>query len=163
MLEPIICDTSVWLYLGRLQQHALLPKLYRQVYATETVCWELDNGRLTRPDTLDPRQLTWVHIVEPALEDVATLPANRLGAGERTTLAYARKNNLGIAGLDDRQARELARRLGLQTTGSLGVLLLAKQAGLLTAVRPLLAQLQAEGFYISQPLFQHILKQAREE
>jgi uncharacterized protein len=54
-------------------------------------------------------------------------------------------------------------RLGLQTTGSLGVLLLAKQAGLITAVRPLLAQLQAEGFYISQPLLQRILKQAREE
>ena len=71
MSEPIICDTSVWLYLGRLAQTALLQQLYTSVYTTETVCWELDNGRIIRRDTVDPRQLGWIHIVEPDERDVA--------------------------------------------------------------------------------------------
>ena len=144
MSEPIICDTSVWLYLGRLAQTALLQQRYTSVYTTETVCWELDNGRIIRRDTVDPRQLGWIHIVEPDERDVALLPANRLGPGERSVLAYARAHTLNIVGLDDRQARQLALRLGLRVTGSIGTLIKAKEAGLITAVRPLLTQLQQE-------------------
>ena len=54
MAEPIICDTSVWLYLGRINLAELLSRLYDPVYTTEAVCQELDIGRQSRPDTLDP-------------------------------------------------------------------------------------------------------------
>ena len=54
MAEPIICDTSVWLYLGRIDQAELLSKLYNPVYTTKAVCQELDIVRLSRPDTLNP-------------------------------------------------------------------------------------------------------------
>lgn len=162
MKANIICDTSIWLYLGGLGQASLLRQLYDTVFVTETVCWELDNGRLNRPSIFNPRDLSWVFIVQPTQQEIANLPANRLGPGERSALAYARTHQLDLVGLDDHQAREVAQYLGLRTIGTVGILLRAKQAGLLTAVRPFLISLQQEGFRISRTLVDHILLKAGE-
>lgn len=161
--DPIICDTSVWLYTGRIGQIELVHQLYDSVLTTETVCWELDNGRLSRPDTPDVRSIPWVRIVQPDSQALATLPANRLGPGEQSVLAYAHLHQIQLVGLDDQQARKLAQRLGLSVTGTLGVLLKAKQAGLIPAVRPLLQMLQHEGFYISDALLRFALVRASEQ
>ncbi len=163
MSKPIICDTSIWLYLGLLSRVELLSHLYDPVYTTEKVCMELDNGRINRPDILDPRQLSWVQIVQVNLQEISSLPDNRLGIGEQSVLAYARASNLDIVGLDDRQARNLAHQLGLETIGTIGVLLKAKDEGLSTAVHPLLKKLQQEGFYISESLLKFVLQRAKED
>ena len=162
MTNAIICDTSVWLYLGFLGQSGLLHQLYEAVYTTEAVCRELDNGRINRPDIFDPRQVSQVHVVQADLSDISGLPANRLGLGERSVLAYARRHQIRIVGLDDRQARELALHMNLQVVGTVGLLIRAKQAGLIEAVRPLLVQLQAEGFRIGQEPFEYALTKAKE-
>ena len=163
MAESIICDTSVWLYLGRVGQIELLRQLYPTVYTTETVCWELDNGRLSRADTPDPRLFSWIRIVQPEPQELNDLPANRLGPGERSVLAYAHRHQLQVVGLDDRQARNMAQRLGLSVTGTLGVLLRAKEAGLIPTIRPLLRSIQDEGFHVSEELLKFMLQRAGEE
>ena len=43
----------------------------------------------------------------------------------------------------------VARHLGLPLTGTLGILLLAKEKGLVTAVGPLIERLQASGLYLA--------------
>ena len=163
MAESIICDTSVWLYLGRVGQIDLLRQLYPTVYTTETVCWELDNGRLSRADTPDPRLFYWIRIVQPEPQELNDLPANRLGPGVRSVLAYAHRHQLLVVGLDDRQARNMAQRLGLSVTGTLGVLLRAKEAGLIPTIRPLLRSIQDEGFHVSEELLKFMLQRAGEE
>jgi uncharacterized protein len=162
MVEAIICDTSVWLYLGRIEQTELLAKLYKRVYTTETVCYELDNGRLTRPETIDPRQYGWVHLVQPLAADITQLPANRLGQGEQSVLAYAQTHHLHIVGLDDREARQVATQMGLQVIGTIGILLKAKEGGLVAEIRPLLEQLQAAGFYIHKAVWSYALQKTNE-
>ena len=130
MPKSIICDTSIWLYTGRIGQIHLPAQLFSPVYATETVCRELDVGRLGRPDTPDLRTAAEINIVEPDLNDINNLPRNRLGAGERSTIAFCLSDNVSIVGLDDRQAREMAQQLGLQVVGTIGILLMAKKTGL---------------------------------
>ena len=53
--------------------------------------------------------------------------------------------------LDDKLARQRARRLGVPVTGTLGVLLRAKQVGLIAELRPLVTRLQSEGDYHIDP------------
>jgi predicted nucleic acid-binding protein len=160
MAEPIVCDTSVWLYLGQINQVELLKNLYEPVYTTEAVCIELDNGRINQPDILDPGQLSWVQTVQIEPHHIANLPTNRLGPGEQSVLAYALARQIGIVGLDDRQARNLAYQLGLQAIGTIGLLLKARNLGLVGPMRPLLKQLQQEGFYISESLLEFVLQRA---
>jgi len=64
--------------------------------------------------------------------------------------------------IDDLAARRLAQSLGIPIIGSLGLLLRAKQRGLVSAVRPLLETMQTEEFRISDDLFSEILMAAEE-
>ena len=162
MPKSIICDTTVWLYLGQIDQASVLASLYSPIYTTETVCLELDTGRLLRPHIIDPRTFAWVTVVTPTATDLATLPPSQLGLGERSVMAYATTHQIAIVGLDDQQARLLAKTLGLHVMGTLGVLIQAKRAGYIESVRPLLEQLKAQGFYMSQALFEATLQQANE-
>ena len=64
--------------------------------------------------------------------------------------------------LDDRDARRYARALELEITGTLGLLLRAKERGILDAVRPVLDRLQALGFRLNARTRQMVLKRASE-
>ena len=139
----LVCDTTLLLYLGRLDRGHWLPALFDPVYVPEPVAAELDMGRLMRGDTIDPRRLDWASLVAVSEDEVDALPPNRLGMGERAVIAYAFCHSGCLAGLDDRQARLVAQRMGLAVAGTIGVLLRAKQAGLTSSVRPLLDALQS--------------------
>jgi predicted nucleic acid-binding protein len=65
--------------------------------------------------------------------------------------------------LDERAARRYASSLGLNSTGLLGILLSAKRAGHLSTIKPVLDDLIATaGFWVSVPLYDHVLRAAGE-
>ena len=84
------------------------------------------------------------------------------GAGEIETLALALETADAVAVLDDGLARDIAGALSIRFTGTLGLLLDAKEAGLISAVRPLLAQLQALRFHLDPKTRALVLKRAGE-
>lgn len=64
--------------------------------------------------------------------------------------------------LDDLPARKAATRLGMHVVGSAGVLLLAKENDLITAVAPHLNTMRANGLYVSNELDARVLRTAGE-
>ena len=62
--------------------------------------------------------------------------------------------------LDDALARQVARTLQLRITGTLGVLIDAKRAGIIPTVRPFLDQLQSLGFRLAGHTRAAVLKLA---
>jgi len=85
-----------------------------------------------------------------------------LGPGEREAIALALELKATRLLLDDLPARRLASSLGLEIIGTLGLLLWAKEQGLLPAVRPWVDTLLREGFYISERLLAEVLSTAGE-
>ena len=73
-------------------------------------------------------------------------------------IAYTRVQSGCVVGLDDRQARLLAQQLGLSVVGTVGILVKAKQAGLIPAVRVLLESVQRQGFRFSAELYAEALR-----
>jgi len=63
-----------------------------------------------------------------------------------------------VAILDDALAREIADTLDLRFTGTLGLLLDAKKAGLVPKVRPLLDKLQALRFRLASHTYEAVLQ-----
>ncbi len=91
---------------------------------------------------------------------VATLRLS-LNAGESEVIALAAE--LGCrAILDDRKARLLASKMGVPVTGTVGLLLKAKESGHVAAIAPLLATLEAHQFHISRELVAEALRLAGE-
>ena len=72
--QPLVCDTTIPLYLGRIGQIDLLPALFAPVHAPDRVCLEMDVGRLLRPDTINPRSLVWVEQVPVSQVLIDSLP-----------------------------------------------------------------------------------------
>jgi predicted nucleic acid-binding protein len=65
--------------------------------------------------------------------------------------------------IDERRGRLVALRLGLATTGLMGVLLLARKKGLIESIRPLLDDLRrVAGFWIGDALYSQVLREAGE-
>jgi len=90
------------------------------------------------------------------------LPANTLGPGERAVLAYAVHNPTTVVALDDRQARLLAAKLNLPVVGLVGILLKAKTAGMLSAVKPYLDAARNRGFFLHAATYERALSLAGE-
>jgi predicted nucleic acid-binding protein len=64
--------------------------------------------------------------------------------------------------LDERRGRRYAQRLGLPLTGTMGLLLLAKEKGLIADLAPLLTELQDAGLYLHPALVAQVLRLAEE-
>lgn len=146
-MPEVISNTSPLQYLFQTGCLELLPALYGDIAIPAAVAGEIERG--TRLGVFLPRieDLVWLH-VRP-VKAAGTLPlVTDLGAGEREVLALALETPGHLVLLDDAWARRCARHLGILFTGTLGLLVRAKQRGLLDAVRPVIARLEAAHFYL---------------
>jgi predicted nucleic acid-binding protein len=82
--------------------------------------------------------------------------------GEASAITLAIEFDSSLLIIDDRKARKLAERLGLNYTGTLGVILRAKEKGLIPTIRPVLEKIQLTNFRFSTMVFNEILKIAGE-
>lgn len=64
--------------------------------------------------------------------------------------------------LDDLTGRRVATTYGLTVIGSLGLLVRAKQLGLIGVVRPMMDQMVASRLYVNESLYRAILVTAGE-
>ena len=161
--QSIVPDTSLLLYLGRIEKVDVLPILYKEIYVPEKVVQELDAARLLRGDTIDPRRLDRVKVVSVSQEEIDALPSNQLGIGEQSVITYVKIHAGYVAGLDDRLARLFGGQLGIKIVGMIGVLLKAKRAGLISSLGPVLESARTQGFRMSEELYQEALLLAGEE
>ena len=82
--------------------------------------------------------------------------------GEAEVIALALELGINDVVLDDLDARRFARRNGLQPIGTLGLLLGAKESGLIVSVRNEINRLRSFGFRASDALIATVLASAGE-
>ncbi len=82
-------------------------------------------------------------------------------AGEAEAIALASEKNCLLIS-DDKQARSAAKRLGVAVIGTVGVLIRAKQNGIITEIKLILDALDANEFRLSRALREEALKIAGE-
>ena len=63
---------------------------------------------------------------------------------------------------DEVTAKKTAKYLELTVTGTLGVLIKAKQSGIISSVKNAITKIQSNGFYINENIIKLALKQAGE-
>ncbi len=119
-------------------------------------------GRVLGVSLPEPTTLPWVEIRQPVSTPALPLITD-LGPGETEVLMLALELPEAIVVLDDALARRVADTLGIRLTGTLGLLLDAKKAGLIPAVKPVLDQLQALRFRLAPYTRLAVLRLAGEE
>jgi predicted nucleic acid-binding protein len=160
--RDVVCDTPVLQYLHQLGLLELLPRLAGRILVPSAVADELREGFQRRFNVPDLEKLPWITPIPPAGSAHLNFPPE-LGAGEQAVLAVASGRQDLVAILDDSLARHTASARGIRFTGTLGLLVDAKRAGLVPAVAPLIEQLQKLGFRASPKTKSAMLKLAGEE
>jgi predicted nucleic acid-binding protein len=160
-LPEIICDTSPIQYLYQLKLLHILSALAQRVIVPPAVVDELAAGRALGVSLPNLDDLNWVVIRRPV--SALALPlVTDLGPGETEVLMLALEAREAIVVLDDALARQVAETLGLCLTGTLGLLVDAKRAGLIPKVSPVLDQLEALRFRLAPHTRAAVLKLAGE-
>ncbi|MEW6209265.1 MAG: DUF3368 domain-containing protein [Acidobacteriota bacterium] len=96
-------------------------------------------------------------IAAPTPTVPASVQAWGLGEGESSVLAWALAHPGAEAIIDDLAARRCAASLGIPVRGTLGLILTAKQRGLLPQARPVIEQLRLSGMYLSEKVLNQAL------
>lgn len=160
-MPEVIANTSPIQYLFQLGLLDFLPDLYREVFVPEGVVRELRSGIDRGVSLPDLDSLGWLRIRKARSAAVLTLAAG-MGAGEREVLALALEIEDPLVILDDSLARRFAQRLSLPLTGTLGLLLKAKQRRRIESVKPYLERLESLNFRLDVSTRSGILALAQE-
>ena len=160
-VRDVICNTSPLQHLHQADLLHLLPALFGSVKVPSVVIAELAEGQRRGVRLPELVELPWATV--RSVQDRKLLPlVTSLGDGEKEVLALGLETSGSLLLLDDRDARRHAIAAGLEITGTLGILLLAKERGLLDSVQPALDRLQLLQFRLSAATRRAVLDLANE-
>jgi uncharacterized protein len=165
MPEPsqrVISNATPLINLSLIKQLGLLNQLYGEVLMPPAVRAELLAGGPGRAGVTDVPRAAWIRVMSLRDPRRAELLLTDLDRGEAEVIALAQELDADLVIIDERLARRHAKRLGLNLTGTLGVLLKAKRQGLLPVIKPLIDQLRHGGIWLSDELVAEALKLGEE-
>jgi predicted nucleic acid-binding protein len=146
---PIIALNSI----GRLD---LLEKMYSKIYIPYAV---YEEACVDGDDVMDRNLLlsfSNFSIERISNNEAKTYFRTALHKGEVETMILANELGADLCIIDDQLARNYAKVLGLTVTGTLGVLVKAKENGFIEKVTPLMDNLIQNGIYIGNKLYTDI-------
>lgn len=151
--ESVFIDTSCFILLSKIKRLQLLKIVFEEV--------EIGTSEIVLNEFGKPLP-KWIAINQKLDKNYQKLLELRIDAGEASILALALKHSKSLLVLDDLKARQLAQRLNLHFTGTLGILLKAKQIKAIPSLQSELDKIQQTNFRFSEQIYVQILNQAGE-
>lgn len=143
----IVADTSCIILLDKIGKVDLLKKLFGKVTVTQTVAHEFGKPL---PD--------FIHTEDPKNENYQKIFQSYLDTGESSALALAVEKENCLLIVDDNKARREARHMKINFTGTLGILVTAKEKGLIQSLTEVLEEIQETNFRISKTMIKKAKK-----
>jgi uncharacterized protein len=155
-----VFDSGPVIHLSWIGHLFLLPTLFEDLLIPPAVHSELLAPSEGTRGVAEIRRMIeqGVFQVQQALTSAASvhsLPSS-LGVGETEAIHLAEEVSADVFVCDDAAARAVAKRRGLPTTGTLGILRIARHDGLIQAVLPLAFELRRLGQYLDDALLAEI-------
>ena len=160
-MRKIISNTTPIISLLKVDKLNLLKELYAKIIVPKAVYLEIENGK-EKPYYHDLTQIDWIEIQEignPVSRDFFL----DLDEGEAEVLILAKELNADLVIMDEIMGRRYSKQLGFNLTGTIGILLKAKEEGLIESMKDLLTELTKKGTWLSPKLIKKTIELANEE
>ena len=158
----IVADSGPLIALARIGRLLLLRDLFGTVLIPHAVASECLAGQ-NRPGSQAISQAIKQRWLKKKRPGARTLTAGRPAIGEGEEAAIAMAHQLGLRLLiDDKVARKVAALNEVVVVGTAGVLIEAKRKRLVRKVKPLIEDLQHNGYRLSEELVASVLIRCRE-
>jgi predicted nucleic acid-binding protein len=159
--RDLVINTSPVLALTAAGHLDLLPDLFSKVTVPYEVVREIEAGGLTQFALEEFRAASWLD-KRPTPVSVPPLLRSTLDPGEASVVALAASEHIATVAIDETVGRRIARLHGLTVTGSLGILIQAKQQGAAVSLRAAIARMRQRGIWLSEALERECLRIAGE-
>jgi predicted nucleic acid-binding protein len=165
-MSVILADTTVLNNFAQVGQPDLLRKVFTDLSAPTEVCEELAEGE--RRGLVPICDWSWLIVIEPtAVEQLHASKLERsVGAGEAACIAILAARS-GLLLTDDGPARHLAAALGIEVSGTIGVLgkLLRREILSFEEGDALLQKMRARGYWspvrsLSEVVYKHSIEES---
>ncbi len=155
----VFSNTTPIIALSGINKLDLLPALFDTVHVVDAVVEECAaGGKIFVPDLT---KLSWIQIVSRVIcQDHYAV--SKLDQGEKYTILAAFGMKADYVIIDERIGRNIAEYMGLSVTGTLGVLLKAKQKGSIDSFSDCVKAMQNNGIYYHTKLVENLALQAGE-
>ena len=158
----VVTDSTVLIGLAKLGKLTLLKEIFSKVSIPEEVFKEVVERGKNKPGSKLIMESAWVETKAVKDKTQVNFLMGSLERGEAEVLALARELEADLILLDEEKARKSAIIAGFNVMGLLGLFNLAKNLGLIHEVRPLINELMAKKFRISDKIIEEALKKAGE-
>ncbi len=154
-MRKVIVNSTPLISLCKVGLLDLLEKQYGEITIPEAVFREV--GRKNDAVKKQVSSLSWIHVEAIKETKSRRMYKAKLHDGEVEVMILAQEHEgEHLVVIDDFQARRAAEYLGLKLTGTIGVLIKAKENGYVDAVMPVISEMEREGIYFSDKLKEQI-------
>ena len=160
----VVSDATPIISLAKLDMLDIPGKFYNEILLPKTVFDEVccNQAFAAEAEAVKKRDFIKVETVTFS-QSIKILRAAGLDLGESEAIVLADTLPNSLLLMDERKGRQIAKSMGIQIIGTLGILLQAKNLGLIKSIKPLLDTLLRENIRISEPLYFSILEHAGEK
>ena len=162
----VIVNASPVIGLSKIGKLNLLWELFDEVYISEEAMKEVVAVSEVKSDGKEELERA-VHnekIIKYCVKDKAIIEKlyGKLHKGELETIIGGQELEVDFVIIDEIGARNLAKIFSLIPVGIIGILVMAKKAGLIAEIKPSIEKLVENNFRLSKQLIIEVLKEAGE-
>lgn len=160
-MRKVIVNSTPLIVLCGIGRLDILREMYQEIYIPFAVFREVT----AKDDSVCVQICSagdWIHVEQIRDRSEKKMYKAKLHDGEVEVMILAQEQKADLLVIDDNAAKKTAKYLGLKVTGTLGILIKAKRQGIIEEVRPLLSEMQKNGFYVSNAVERMALEQAGE-
>jgi predicted nucleic acid-binding protein len=141
---PVVSNTSPILNLALIDRLVLLSDLFGEIWVPPSVLKELrtEEDLPGSKSVLGAKEAGWLQVKEVKDQSLVQVLRRELDEGEAEAIALALQVKAEWTFLDERDARRVAKQMGLRITGVLGILLRARREGKLPSLQAAMEQLR---------------------
>jgi len=160
----VVSNTTPIIAFAKINRLEILEYLFGRIYISEGVYKELISNKKFIFEIEQITKSSFIIVKEAknrlAVELIQKMHGLNMGESESIILFKELGGDLLI--MDEKKGRKVASSLDIELTGTLGILLKAKQEGIIIELKPILEKLIESNIRISHELYKEILKSANE-
>lgn len=162
----VVCNASPIIGLSKIGYLNLLYEMY-EVFISNEVYNEILSGEegsdVGKKELIEAVENDKIRIYEVKDKELVDKLYGHLHRGEIETVIAAREMDIEYVIIDERSARSFAKSFNLNPIGILGILQRAKELDEIASLKPLLDELLANNFRISDKLYSQLLESVGEK
>lgn len=163
-MSKVVSNASPLIGLSSIKELNLLKDLFNGITISTAVYDEVVVEGKNRAGSREVEQACgdWIKVLPVENKAGVDILLAVLDRGEAETIVLAQELNFELVLLDNREARIFAKRIGLNILGTVGVLQLAWEKGLIKDPVKKLESLRNKGFWLSYQLIYEVRKRVSE-